>query len=458
MGSDPRSSLIVTSRALYFNPIASIAVTSAPSLMTWTVPRLFTTISSGFDHSCALDAAGNAYCWGYNDAGGIADGGELGSTAGLAPEWPVQVDGSQTFSQLALGAYHSCGLTAAHALYCWGDNRGGEYGDGTRTSHNAPTLVPTSQQFTSIAAGEDFTCGLTSDGTPYCWGTNSDGALGDGTQTDRLTPTPVAGGLHFASFVMNAGHAACALTSDGHAYCWGSNSTGRLGDGTTTDHLTPQLVSGGLLFTQLMAGVDHVCGLVSGGHVYCWGDNSAGQLGDGTQTQRLVPTPVSGGVSFQSLGSGLPSFFSCGIGVDGFAYCWGDDYASELATGPEVNVTLPVCHAPTFNVYCSLSPRRIYGPRIFAQLSLNLFGVCGQTVTEGAYCWGDDTYGENGDGFYSLTNNTVALVAAPESPNVVSPRRAASNFARRTSAHASALVQSAVPDRRTRHPALAPRR
>ena len=453
MGADPRGALLLSSDALYFNPVGPSGITPVLVPLTWQVPRLFQSIKSGYDQSCALDSSGNAYCWGYNDAGATADGGEVGNGSSDAAVPVVPVSGSHIFASLALGAYHSCGLTAAQELYCWGDNRGGEYGDGTRTSHNIPTLVTTSEQFTSIAAGSDLTCGLTSNGTAYCWGTNRRGAVGDGTTTDRLTPTAVAGGLQFASIVMMADEGVCALTLDGHAYCWGSNSTGRLGDGSTNDHYTPQPVSGGLTFTQLLGGADHACGLTAGGQAYCWGDNSAGQLGDGTVMPRLVPTAVSGNISFQSLGAGLAAYFSCGIAVDGHAYCWGDDYTSELGLGPSAKDSLPTCSSGGFQVRCSLSPHRVFGSRSFTQLSMNLFSACGQTATEGAYCWGDDSYGENGDGFSQLINEYLALVMAPSSADIMprlSGRRSAS---RAPASSAGGDLQRAPLDRRVRRAA-----
>ncbi len=97
--------------------------------------------------------------------------------------------------------------------------------------------------FSAVSGGTLHTCGLTAGGDAYCWGFNDNGALGDGTTTQRLTPVLVSGGLSFASLSAGGGHT-CGLTAGGDAYCWGFNDNGQLGDGTTTNRFTPVRVIG----------------------------------------------------------------------------------------------------------------------------------------------------------------------------------------------------------------------
>jgi alpha-tubulin suppressor-like RCC1 family protein len=152
-------------------------------------------------------------------------------------------------------------------------------------------------RFASLNASYYQTCGLTTRGAAYCWGDNNNGQLGDGTTTDSDAngPQPVIGGLRFASIRPGERHT-CGLTSRGEAYCWGFNSDGQLGDGTTTTSGVngPQPVIGGLRFASISAGYELTCGLTSRGAAYCWGDNDYGQLGDGTTTDSDAngPQPV----------------------------------------------------------------------------------------------------------------------------------------------------------------------
>src|SRR5207245_347965 len=142
------------------------------------------------------------------------------------------------------------------------------------------------------------TCGVTAAGTAYCWGGNGIGQLGDGSTTNRLTPVLVVApaGVSFAAVDAGDFHT-CGVTAAGTAYCWGGNGFGQLGDGTTPYRLTPVLVAPGVSFAAVTPARLHTCGVTPAGTAYCWGSNSVGQLGDGTITDRSSPVLVPG-VSF----------------------------------------------------------------------------------------------------------------------------------------------------------------
>jgi alpha-tubulin suppressor-like RCC1 family protein len=198
------------------------------------------------------------------------------------------------FVATAAGQVHTCGLTTAGAAYCWGANFSGQLGNGDPSGSASSTPVPVGGglTFATLAVGSgDHSCGVTQSGAGYCWGRNGDGQLGDGSTTNGLTPVPVAGVLTFAVMTPGWRHT-CGLTTGGAAYCWGQNNYGEIGDGSTSGRTTPVPVAGGLTFASVTAGAGHTCGLATGSVAYCWG--LGGQLGDGTTTNRSVPVKVAG--------------------------------------------------------------------------------------------------------------------------------------------------------------------
>ena len=277
----------------------------------------FVAIGMGDGHSCALTADGHAYCWGINAEGQLGTGSTSGpencdnSGSVLACSTvPVRVTGGLAFTSLAVGGNagfagaHTCALTASGAAYCWGENAHGQLGDGTTVDRASPTPVAGGHAFVSLTIGNTHTCGLTVDGAAFCWGLNGGGELGIGSASGPDTcrqpygtdcskvPAPVAGGLRWAQ--ISAGYHSCAVTQAGEAYCWGPNTFGALGTGTTLSAATPVPVSGGLTFTNVSAGSFHSCGVTTDRVAYCWGENLKGQLGTGSTTSSSVPVRVSG--------------------------------------------------------------------------------------------------------------------------------------------------------------------
>ncbi len=251
----------------------------------------FSALGAGAAHTCGLTSAGAAYCWGLDLFG------ELGSSplTGNFSSTPQAVSGGWSFVALTAGVYHTCGLTSLGAAYCWGDNETSQLGNGSTgfSTDTTPVAVSGGLTFSALAAGSWHTCGLAGSGAAYCWGSNYGGQLGTGSATDSSIPVAVSGGLTFSAVAARGDHT-CGLTSAGMAYCWGVNNSGQLGDGSITNSSTPVAVSGGLTFSTLTAGAGHTCGLTSTKTTYCWGDNQYGQLGNGSTTNSSVPVAVVG--------------------------------------------------------------------------------------------------------------------------------------------------------------------
>lgn len=226
-----------------------------------------------------------------------------------------------------------------------------------------------------ITAGNAHTCEIRGTVT-YCWGENSAGQLGDGTTTQRLVPTPVLGGQVFVAVSAGLSHS-CGLTAQGQAFCWGDNSTGALGDGTTTSHAVPTAVSGGLSFAQIAAANQSTCAITLQGEGRCWGSNFDGQLGNGTTTDSPAPVPVSGGHVFIRISASgefdITSDHACAIDTNQAAWCWGANLDGELGDG---------------SVNRSLTPVAVTGGLKFAEIALGGLGSCGVTTAGELYCWG----------------------------------------------------------------------
>lgn len=312
-------------------------------------------LAAGANYACALDDAGAAYCWGSGD--------QLGNGSRASVPAPVPVSGVLRFSALAAGAGHACGLTLDGRAFCWGGNSEGQIGNGRSGGVVVvPDYVLGGRTFSGIAAGSYHSCALASDGAAYCWGA--------WIHTSSSTPVAVPGELRFNSMVAG-GAQSCALTSSGAAYCWG---------GATP---TPTAVPGGLTFTSLVAGLTHVCGLSSGA-AYCWGANLRGQLGDGSNMSSSTPVAVAGGHTFTTLGSGPAAMHTCGLTASGAAYCWGGNGYGELGDGTYGNRSTPV---------------GVVGGLSFATLAAGERHTCARSSAGAAYyCWGDDSYGQLGDG------------------------------------------------------------
>lgn len=297
----------------------------------------FASLSAGTWHSCGVARDGEGYCWGSNDAGQLGDGTTSPRSA------PVRVSGSATFRIIRAGASHSCGLTRSGSVQCWGSNSLGQLGDGSRATRTTPTTVPLGLAAGALAVGRAHTCALTVDGVAWCWGANDGGQLGDGTTTPRATPSQVVTDQRFVSIAAGNQHS-CAVATTGTVYCWGRNNVGQLGIGSTTDTPTPRGIESSLAFATVTAGQLHTCARTRDGRAYCWGRNTYGQLGDGTAADRSRPVAVRGGAAFASLNAS--GAHTCGVTAGGEGFCWGYNIDGQLGAGNRENTSAPVRVAP----------------------------------------------------------------------------------------------------------------
>jgi alpha-tubulin suppressor-like RCC1 family protein len=326
-------------------------------------------IASGFV-TCALDAGNLASCMGQEP--------EIGDGDTLSKFTPTLTAGSVQFKSLSAGhssgvPSHNCGVSVDNAIYCWGVNALVDTSGKNAALAIVPSKLASDLAWAQASPGGSHNCGLTQDGAAYCWGVNTSGQLGIRSDTVVIyRPASVYGDFRFVSIASGSAHT-CALTLDRTALCWGNNSLGQLGDGTTTNRIAPTLVSGGISFQSVDAGEPWTCGLSVAGKAYCWG----GLQGIGVSpTPHLYATPQN----FTSISVG--SFHACALTADGSAYCWGNNQFGQLGDSSVVSRT---------------DPTPVAGGLRFTSISAGVAHTCGKTNDGSVACWGSNVRGELGD-------------------------------------------------------------
>lgn len=248
----------------------------------------------------------------------------------------------------------------------------------------------------AVAVSGDYghTCVLTKVGGVECWGWNRYGQLGDGTTTDRLTPVVVEALGSGVTAIAVGDYHTCALTGSGGVECWGGNGHGQLGDGTGADRHTPDFVKGlesGV--AAIAAGGDHTCALIEAGGIECWGANRQGQLGDGTTTDRHKPVFVTGLRSAAAIAAG--QYHTCASMVAGGLKCWGFNRYGQVGGGGFVDYVPTPVSVPGFSSVTAISP--------------GYFHTCAVTAAGRGKCWGYNYYGELGDGTTTDRHSPVSV-------------------------------------------------
>lgn len=338
-----------------------IARSSVPVAVRMPAGVGFVTIHPGMNGTCAIDQHGQAWCWGQNASGQLGTGSVTSAPHIIAAPRAVE-QGSLRFMSIALGASHACAVAVGGDGYCWGRNDEGQLGTGNPVGAQLlPTRVSGAHAFKSIRVGWLHSCGITTADALLCWGYNAYGQVGmgqagldwDGT-ADVVTPSvmriaspaAVIGGDAVMQVALGWVHT-CAVTTGGSASCFGQNWSGVLGNGRTIDTSLdemsvpiPQAVSGALVLQSISAGDDHTCAVAVGGSAYCWGNSLQGRLGIGGTPPNFVPepTPVAGGFSFASVEAG--GAHTCGLTTALEVRCWGSGSVGQVGpTSPASALT-----------------------------------------------------------------------------------------------------------------------
>ena len=311
-----------------------------------------TQVSPG-EVSCALLSTGHVDCWGKARKGDLGHGEGDGEpeTCGFnkpriyqtCSKKPVEVQAIGDATQVSASAEGNtaCALLATGHIDCWGSNESGQLGAGTsEEGRSTPIEVQGVSEAVQVSAGGESACALLASGHVECWGSDRWGQLGDGTiEAGRDTPIEVQG-ISSATEISVGGSFACALLASGHLECWGQNTSGQLGAGTSEeDDDLPIELEGISDATSVSAGEWHACAARAGGQLGCWGGNDYGDLGLGTDEgpetcqnvcsrSPVEPVGVAGAVQV-----GASQFNGCALLSGGTIDCWGADWYGQLGIG-----------------------------------------------------------------------------------------------------------------------------
>ena len=368
---------------------------SSPTLTsTLGAGRTAVAIASGSYHTCVILDDGTVSCWGADNYGKLGHG-SYGEK--YVPTPTASLGAGRTAVAISAGVQHTCVILDNGDVSCWGFGYYGQLGNGGTSQQNSPTLTSslgTGRKAVGISAGGANTCAILDNGDVSCWGQGAWGALGNGGTSDKYSPTLTSslGAGRTAVAISVGGSHACAILDNSSVSCWGAGyfTYGQLGNGATSS-TTPILagsLGGGRSAVGISSGIDHTCVILDNGSVSCWGRGSGGQLGNGATSNALTPTQTAslGGSGrlalsendFDSDGilnifeSNPPQTVSCNPGTYGIFACAsapvgkyvplaGAFYATDASPGFYVDQTGQTTQSPC--------PKGSYNPNISSRSS-----------------------------------------------------------------------------------------
>ena len=398
-----------------------------------------TAISSGDSHSCAVTTGSNVVCWGNGRSG------RLGNGARSSISTPVDVHTSSTdnsalsgIAAISSGRSHSCAVTTGSNVLCWGDGDSGQLGNGGPISSTTPVGVHTSSSddsalsgIAAISSGREHTCAVTTGDNVKCWGSGSSGRLGNGGTDDSSTPVDVHSNstdtspLGDIAAISSGKEHTCALTSDGNVKCWGSGSSGRLGNGglgvassstpvdVHTSSSDPSPLDG---IAAISSGREHSCAVTTSSNVVCWGSGRYGQLGNGGRISSSTPVDVHTSSSDSSVLSGITAvssggFHTCAVTTGGNVKCWGGGSSGQLG-----NRSIATLFTPDDVHTSSSDPSPLDG---IAAISSGYTYTCAITKDNNVKCWGYGFYGQLGNNTTTNSSIPVDVQSDPSDPSLL---------------------------------------
>ncbi len=354
-------------------------------------------LATGYSHNCAIQKNQTISCWGSNQYGQLGSN-QYGVYDYSSPLYDVDLPQGTVPISVTAGWEFTCAILSGSSTdaYCWGRGQNGRLGNGDDSDSSIPADkvgIPGDAYPVDISSGYEHSCLVSQDGDVYCWGSNSHGQLGNGTSGGYSSTAGIVNGpnVDYTSVAVGEHHS-CALTTEDDLYCWGHNGQGQLGDGTWSSSATPVLVSGSITWKSVvpngMAG--HSCAISSSDELYCWGSNGEGQLGDGSYSPANTPQLVQlqSSATSKVVDASVGSFgTSCAFLEDSSTYCWGFNARGNLGDGTWQHSTTPVSVSlPEGSEVLEISSGREHS--------------CALLASDQIMCWGIGNWGVIGNGKY----------------------------------------------------------
>ena len=369
-------------------------------------------VSAGASHACVLHETGEISCWGSNSAGELGADDHIPDDQSAAP---LKVTGITDATAVSASDHHTCALRESGEVTCWGWNEHGQLGNGeiwesndsfepVKVSATVTTEPPASDEPVDVSAGVRHNCMVWISGKVSCWGDNNKGQLGDGEfGKDLYSSVPMEVENITDAVAVGAGwEHTCAVHATGEVSCWGDDTNGELGNGEIVDQVPLPVKAEGITdATAVAVGHWHTCALHESGEVSCWGRNYDGQLGNGEMGDASSAVPVSVLDITDAVAISAGGEHTCAVHATGEVSCWGDNFGGELGTGQRGNE------------FDSAVPVKVAGIEDAIDVSTNALNTCVLREGGNMSCWGDNTYGQLGDGTSTFISPGEPFVSSP---------------------------------------------
>jgi len=347
--------------------------------------------SAGDTHTVAVTTTGELWAWGSNSTGRTS----------FEPTWentltPTRVGTATNWASVSAGDAHTAAVTTNGELWVWGDNWNGRTGLGVDAGNTLiPTRVGTATNWAAVSAGGSHTVAITTTGELWSWGNNSLGRTGLGQTTgNTLEPVRVGSATNWATVFTGSSHTV-AVTTTGELWAWGSNTNGRLGDGTITTRNVPTRIGTATNWVRAFAGDSHSVAVTTTGELWVWGNNADSQLGDGTTTQSTSPVRIGTATNWAAVSAG--NAFTVAANTVGEFWAWGSDANGRLGTGLELYRTVPT---------------RIRESENWVYVSAGVSHTVAITTGGELWAWGNNANGRLGDGTTIQQTSPIRIGAA----------------------------------------------